>query len=357
MILLILSEFGAVWIGWRKEGGPTKTLKMTGNARVELTDAPDPRPAEGEVVVEPVYSAICGSEMHDYRGDGRAEGNIGHESAGRVAELGAGVARLKPGDRVGVSSVVGCGRPDCPACARGQSTWCPNWRGYADMHAEKFVAAETACLKLPDSVPWREGVLLTGDGLGVPYHASRKIANPGIRTVAVFGLGPVGLGNVLVQTFLGRRVTGVDPSAYRRQAALGLGAREALDPAAGDVAAAVKQAADGAPDVCIEASGRPEALRNCFAIVRTAGTVLICGEQGPVPLSPSDDFIRRDITAVGSWFFHLAEFEGMLDLYRRGLRVGALISHVFPAAEADEAFRRFAAAETAKVLLQWRDPA
>ena len=59
---------------------------------------------------------------------------------------------------------------------------------------------------------------------------------------------------------------------------------------------------DRGADVCIEAAGRPETARQCFRAVRTAGTVVFNGEQPEVELSPSADFIRRDITAVGSWY-------------------------------------------------------
>src|SRR5690606_3873823 len=104
-------------------------------------------------------------------------------------------------------------------------------------------------------------------------------------------------------------------------------------------------------DVCIEAAGRPQTLKQCFAAVRTGGQVLINGEQPGVELSPSRDFIRRDITATGSWFYHFSEFPEMLGLYRQGLDVAKLITHRFQLSQADEAFRAFDAGLTGKVLL------
>ncbi|MFZ1755897.1 MAG: hypothetical protein WBO46_01705, partial [Caldilineaceae bacterium] len=62
---------------------------------------------------------------------------------------------------------------------------------------------------------------------------------------------------------------------------------------------------------------------------------------------------RRDITAFGSWYYHFGEFGQMLALYRRGLAVEKLITHHFPLADADNAFREFAAARTGKVLLTY----
>jgi threonine dehydrogenase-like Zn-dependent dehydrogenase len=222
------------------------------------------------------------------------------------------------------------------------------------MHAERFRVAARACHLIPDDVPWDAGVLLTGDGFGVPYHTSTKILSPEIKTVAVFGVGPIGLGSVLLQAYRGRRVIAVDVSAYRLEMAKRLGASEAVSPEGGEIVQQVRALTGGAgADVCIEAAGRPETALACFAAVRTAGTVVFNGEQPALPISPSDQFIRRDITAVGSWFYHFCEFKPMLELYRQGLRVTDLISHRYPFAQADAAFAEFAAGRTGKVLLEY----
>jgi threonine dehydrogenase-like Zn-dependent dehydrogenase len=304
------------------------------------------------VVIETAVSAICGSEMHTYRGAGAASGNAGHEAVGTVAALGEGVSGLALGERVGASAIAGCGH--CAYCERGQYTWCPDHTFYGSMHAERFVASANACYPLPDDISWEAGVLLTGDGLGVPYHTSRKIASSEIETVAVFGVGPIGLGNVLMQSHLGRRVIAVDLAPERLEMARRLGAAEVLDGGVGDVADQVRALTGGmGADVCIEAAGRPETALACFAAVRTAGMLVFNGEQGEVPLSPSAHFIRRDVTAVGSWFYHFSEIGPMIELYRKGLPILDLITHRFPYTEADKAYSLFASKQTAKVILEW----
>jgi threonine dehydrogenase-like Zn-dependent dehydrogenase len=223
------------------------------------------------------------------------------------------------------------------------------------MHAERFLASANACHPLPEDVSWEAGALLTGDGLGVPYHTSTKITSPEIQTVAVFGVGPIGLGNVLVQAYLGRRVIAIDLSATRLGIAKRLGASSVVNATQAEPVEQVRALTGGAgADVCIEAAGRPETALSCFAAVRTAGTVVFNGEQGALPISPSDHFIRRDITAVGSWFYHFSEFGDMLELYRNGLRIKDLISHRYPFLEAPVAFEMFASARSAKVLLDYR---
>ena len=329
-----------------------KTLRLAGNGVVGIVEASDPVPGPGEVVVETAVSAICGSEMHAYHGAGMEAGNAGHEAVGRVAALGEGVTGLMLGQRVGASAIAGCG--SCSYCERGQYTWCPDNKFYGSMHGERFLAAAHACYPLPDDVSWEAGVLLTGDGLGVPYHTSRKIASPEVETVAVYGVGPIGLGNVLLQSYLGRRVIAVDLAPERLRLAKELGAVDVVDGGTGDAAEQVRALTGGVgADVCIEAAGSPVTAVACFAAVRTAGTVVFNGEQGEVPLSPSAHFIRRDITAVGSWFYHFSEIEAMIELYRGGLPILDLISHDYPFSQAARAYELFASRRSAKVVLVW----
>lgn len=331
-----------------------RTLKLDGQGKCRVIEVPDPIPGPGQVVIRTAVSALCGSELGAFRGAGVAEGNTGHEGMGIVVRIGAGVTRVAVGQRVGASAVAGCGRPACEACRQGQSTWCPAHTFYGSMHAEQFVTVEQACLPLPDDVPDEVGALITGDGLGVPYHTSRKLEGDDIRTVAVFGLGPIGLGNVLLQHHLGRTVIAVDLAPARLQRAAALGAAHTIDARDGDPVNAVKAFTGGkGADAAIEAAGVPQTVKQCFKSVRTAGIVVFNGEQKTVELSPSNDFIRRDVRAVGAWFFHVGEFPAMLRLYRQGCLVGKLVSHTFPLERAQEAYDAFGGGTTGKVLLTY----
>ncbi|MDF2726151.1 MAG: alcohol dehydrogenase, partial [Paenibacillus sp.] len=189
------------------------SLQMNGQQQVGWIEQPMPEPKAGEVVIRTAMSALCGSELGRYRGDGMAQGNTGHEAAGTVVAVGEGVAEPKVGQRVGVSAIAGCGH--CDYCANKQYTWCPKRKFYGSMHAEYFTASALACHVLPDDLSWEIGVLLTGDGFGVPYHTSTKFRSGDVRNVAIFGAGPIGLGSVIMQTYLKRRVIIVDFSAER----------------------------------------------------------------------------------------------------------------------------------------------
>jgi threonine dehydrogenase-like Zn-dependent dehydrogenase len=330
-----------------------RSVRHTGDSRTTIIDAADPVPGAGEVVIRTAVSALCGSELKGYRGGGMPEGNSGHEAVGTVTALGDEVTGLEIGTRVGASAIAGCG--DCTECSHGRYTWCAGRQYYGNMHATHFLAGANACFPLPDDVPWDAGVLLTGDGLGVPTHTSAKIASSNIETVAVFGVGPIGLGNVLLQAHLGRRVIAVDITAARLEIAQRLGAADIIDASTADVPEAVREITKGVgADACVEAAGREASALGCFDAVRTGGIVVFNGEQGPVPLSPSSHFIRRDITAVGGWYYHFSEIPRMMGFYRDGLTVRDMISHSFPFDEAKAAFETFAGGESGKVILEYR---
>ncbi len=336
-----------------------KQVWQVGRERVEVREVPTPTPGPGEVLVRIAASALCGSELGAYRQE-REGCNGGHEAAGVVVEVGPACTRLRPGDRVGICAVQGCGV--CDHCHQGRYTYCERRVGLSGMHAEYVVSRELGCHRLPPDVPWDIGVLLTGDGLGVPFHVARRLAQrtgPG-ALVAVFGVGPVGLGNVLLQSRLGARVIAVDVSEYRLALAQRLGASAGVLPGAGrastavepaDLAAQVRAVCGQAPDICLECAGRQTTLFAALAAVRTEGTVVCIGEQGSAPISPSEHLIRRDITLMGSWFYHFSEYPEMLRLYRDGCRVADLITHAHPLDDAQEAFRRFAAGQTGKTIL------
>jgi len=331
-----------------------KSLRFKGRAEIELVDVAAPVPGPRQVAINTVASALCGSELHGYAGSGFETGNFGHEGAGIVAAVGAGVDGVRVGDRVGVSAISGCGK--CGYCARRQFTWCPDRAFFASMHAETFVTSALACHKLPDDVPWDVGVLITGDALGVPYHTSTMLARYEPETVAIFGLGPIGLGHVIMQTYLGKKVIGVDISPDRLGLARTYGAWQTVDPRSTDAVETIKTLTQGGADACIEAAGKSVTAKQCFAAVRTGGVIAFNGEhQSTIDLSISEDFIRRDITAFGAWFYHFGEYEAMLDLYRKGLPIARLVTHRFPLMQGAEAFRLFAAGQTGKVLLMKPD--
>ncbi len=326
-----------------------KTLEMTGGASSRVIDIPAPQPGPGEVLVQTARSAICGSEMKAYRGAGIPGGNSGHEAVGTVVELGADVTEVTRGQRVGVSAVVGCGK--CDQCARGRYTWCVAARSRSLMHAEQFVIHARCCSPLPDDLPWEPATLLTGDGMGVPWHTAKKIDRADIETIVVMGLGPIGLGNVLLQAHLGRRVIGVDLIDYRVDFAKELGADVSIKADDTLIERLMDLTGGEGADAIIDCAGQRASVANSFLAVRRGGTVVFNGESNEETLAPSRDFNRREIWAVGCWYYFMSEVPEMIALWRGGLDVTRMITHQFPLAEAPAAFELFDRGATGKVLL------
>lgn len=327
-----------------------RAVQMLGRSQVGLIDVPDPEPGEGEVVVQIAASLLCGSELHGYRGEQRMATNGGHEAAGVVVDASRS-RRWRDGDRVGIHAVWGCGA--CDQCARGRYTWCGHWRVCPGLHAELAAAPDHVLVPLPDEVDDEVGALLAGDGLGVPYHTSRRLPTRGGDTVVVVGCGPIGLGNILLHSFRGTRVIALDRVPERIGYAREMGADAVVDVSAVDALPAIRELTGGRlAEAAIEATGRPEGFTLALAAVGPGGTVACCGENGDVPLNVANQLIRRDITVFGSWFYHYAEYPDMIELYRRGLEVGRLVTHRWPLAEAATAYAEFAAGRVGKPALR-----
>lgn len=328
-------------------------VQLLGSSKVKVKEYPAPKITESnEVLVELKASAICGSEMHAFRAQNGQEFNSGHEAAGIIIETGDST-ELAVNDRVGIHAVWGCGK--CKWCKEGKYTYCDNRKQCPGTHAELIVAPEHVCLKLPDDVPFDIGTLLTGDGVGVPYRVSQRLNTKEGEYVCVIGVGPIGLGNTMMQAFLGAKVIAIDINDYRLSLAKELGAEYTINSQYVAPVGSVKEITQGMlANKCIEAVGRPETLRLALQLVSKAGTVMAVGEQGnPVPIGPSADLIRRDVTLMGSWFFHYGEYPEMLKLYRKGLAVEKLITDHFPLSSAQQAFTKFADGKAGKVILEY----
>jgi L-iditol 2-dehydrogenase len=306
---------------------------------VELVEVPVPDPTADQALVRVEASAICGSELK-----APPFTNPGHEAVGIVEHAAAGSDFLK-GERVGISAVNGCGV--CEHCRRGVQIYCSRREpatGYQNMHADYVAVAGTALRRLPQGISPSSAVLLAGDTLGVPVRASRRVPSAAGERILVIGLGPVGLSHTLVRVHAGAEVIAIDPSAYRRQLALTIGATAVFSP--GDDIG-------GQPKLVIECTGRPESIEFSLETVGVGGTVLQSGECPMVQVSPSDTFIRREITYTGSWYYADEDYPEMVRLYEGGLPLEQLATHTFPAEEIDKAYQRFVARESGKVLLLW----
>lgn len=317
-----------------------RSLVCEGDGRVSVLEVPDPEPKQGEALVRIEASAVCGSERGTLM-DGSA-GNTGHEACGIVVD--PGPSTFQAGDRVGLSAVVGCGV--CDRCVAGQELYCrPGATAIGGWHGEYAAVTASALRPLPAGADAADGAMITGDALGVPARGLRRApSTPGDR-VLVIGLGPIGLGHVLVRAFAGAEVVAIGRPEYRRRLALELGAAAVHAPGE-DIGAR--------PQLVIECSGRPACIAQAFELVEDGGTVLQSGGcRTEISIHPSKTFIRREITYTGSWYYATEDYPDMCDLWTDGLPLSRMCTHDVAAADAQPAITDFLDGNSGKILIRW----
>ncbi|ADB50367.1 zinc-dependent alcohol dehydrogenase [Conexibacter woesei] len=314
-----------------------RALSFNAPDDVTLVETPTPEPGPGEALVRIEASAICGSELHARPGE-----NPGHEAAGVVEQAPAG-SGFAVGERVGISAVTGCG--SCSWCRSGVQLYCTvDRRMHTAMHADRVAVPASALRRVPEGTPARDAVLISGDALGVPVRALRRAPSHAGERVLVLGAGPVGLGHVLVRAHAGAEVVVVEPSAYRRELALRLGATTALEPG---------EATGAAPALAIECTGIPACIQQALALVEPGGTVLQSGICRSVEVSPTATFVAREVTYTGAWYYADEDYPEIVRLYEQGLPAERLITHDFGAEEISAAYRAFVSKDSGKVVLDW----
>ena len=331
-----------------------KILHFRGHGNVDIDETAKPTSDENSVVIKVQASALCGSELTRFKGEPfQAEGffNTGHEVVGIIEEVPEN-SPYQPGTRVGARVVQGCGK--CEFCAQKNEIGCPNKQpGYSrNAHAEYYRLGIQGIHPVPDNAEWPEAAILTGDGLGVPVRASRRLGDTKGQKVVVIGLGPVGLSNVLVQSFKGADVIAADLVPYRINHAKTLGAIDAFH--VQDLKPAVMDWTEGSgADIVIIAVGHNDALNQAIDLVRYRGTIFQVGEIAQATINPSAVFIRKEVTWTGSWYYTSADWEDMLGLYQAGLPIDKLITHTYPFEQAQQAYNTFISGESGKVILTY----
>src|SRR5439155_6779069 len=227
---------------------------------------------------------------------------LGHEFCGTVIDVGSGVSGFAPGDRVAVEPHYRCGV--CPRCEAGEYNICRHF-GFAGLMgdggmAQRAVVPAYMLHRLPDAVSLEQAAVL--EPAAVALHAWRRAGvRPG-ETVAVVGLGPIGLLVVMLAVRHGAgRVIAADLSPARLRLARALGATRVVpaEPRAA-VPDLIRQAAGGeGADVAFEVVGSEETLRTCLDATRNGGRVLLVGLAGTVSID-AFAMVNKDLSIITS---------------------------------------------------------
>ena len=313
-------------------------MKAPGVVGVE--EFPRPEVERGAVLMKVLYSGICGTDKHTFRGETiqyagtpherRLEYPLicGHENVGVVAETGGDVLAsdgtpLRPGDRIVPGANVACG--ECWFCRKGFPYYaCERLEDYGNsLNAKRpphlfggwselmYLLPGTPLFRVPDELPSDVAVLT--EVMAVTHGLDAATALPAPHTfrpgdsVAVIGVGPLGLCHVVKARFLKcGELIAIDLLGERLERAELFGVTHAID-AAGckreERIESVRQATGGrGADVVVDCSGVADTFTEALEIVRWGGTVIEAGafvDLGPVPVNPNRDVCTRSVCILG----------------------------------------------------------
>ncbi len=327
-----------------------------------IEDVDVDEPGAGEVLVRTSATGVCHSDLHFMEGSYPTAVPIvlGHESAGVVEKVGAGVTNVKPGDRVVIAFVTSCGH--CDNCVVGRPQICMNsgalGRGdrlrlkgnpiaqFANMSAfaELQLVSSLACVPIPAGVPM-EAAALVGCSVMTGVGAVSNTAKvPVGATVAVVGCGGVGLNVIQGAVLAGAsRIIAVDLMESKLAAAREFGATDVVDGSKGDPVMQVVGMTGGGVDYAFEAIGLAKTAEQCFNMAKRGGTAVVVG-MIPVTQTvnvPGVGFLMEK-SIIGSFYGSTRQTHDMpwlMELYRqKRLKIDELITRRYKLAQINEAY-------------------
>lgn len=296
-------------------------------AQPEVREVATPHAPDGGVVVEVWATGLCHSDWFAWAGhDDIALPHVpGHELAGVIVEVGAGVQHWHVGDRVTAPFVCGCGR--CEWCLRGDAQICPNQQQpgftYWGSFAERVVlyAADTNLVRVADGIAFE-----TAAALGCRFATAFRALNARARLqrgecVVIVGAGGVGLSAVMIAHALGARVVAVDRNPDALARARDLGADDVVATSDGDVPTIVHELTDGGAHVSVDAVGSQPTCTDAILSLRRRGRHVQIGLTpggSARPQVPMDRVVAWELDILGSHGMAASDYPEMLSLIADG---------------------------------------
>ena len=330
-----------------------RALVYHGPGRKAWDEVPDPEITdETDAIVQVDTTTICGTDVHILAGDvpGVRPGRIlGHEAVGTVVDVGDGVHRLSPGDRVLVSCISACGT--CRFCREGRYGQCQEGGGWIlgytinGTQAEyvRVPYADTSTYRIPDGATDQDTLMLA-DILPTGYEVG--VLAGGVRpgdVVAIVGAGPIGLSAITcARLFSPSHIIAIDLSDARLEAARRFGADVTVNDSREDPVAVIRDLTGrlGA-DVAIEAVGSPATFELAVKLVRPGGRIANIGVHGQPATLHLEEQWARDIT-ITTGLVDTGSIPTLMRLITTGqLETSRFITHRFGMDEFEQAYDVF----------------
>jgi len=321
-----------------------------------------PTIGSGDLLVRMHACGICGTDLEKVHGEHITPPILGHEVAGVVERVGEETSGYSVGDHVAVHHHISCGH--CYYCKNGYETLCEEYPkcnldpcGFAELFRvpERLVSGGTVH-RLPESMSFEEAS--QAEPFACCLRALNRVGVKTGGTVAIFGVGPVGLSHLqLLRCFGATRVFAVDLIKKRREFALKLGAAAALDPTSDNVPKTIPLLNGGlGVDLAIVATANPKAVDSALDTIRKGGTILLFGvpARGSLLTMDMSKFFLREVRFQSSYSTSEAEIRAALELIRsRRVKPSETVTHRLPLSQTVDALALAdKAVDALKVLVQ-----
>ena len=329
-----------------------KVARLYDVSDIRFEEEPIPQVGPGEALIRTRTCGICSGEVMGWYMQKKAPLVFGHEPAGEVVEVGAGVADFRPGDRVFVHHHAPCFT--CRACRRGQFVQCPTWRtsriipgGMSEYFLVPKENLSGDVLSLPPHLSFADGSLVEPSACAV--KSLRRSGFQSGERVLIIGLGIMGQLHVALARHAGAgSVIGADFVPYRREKARQLGADLVLDPAQGKIEDALREHTNGQmAEVVIVGPGSIEAMELGIRCAARGGTVVLFTASPPEALlqvSPYHLYFN-EIRLIPSYSCGPNDTCEALRLIAAGvIKAEQFITHRFPFTALYDAYRNAAEA-------------
>jgi L-iditol 2-dehydrogenase len=332
-----------------------------GEGHVEVRDIDEPRVAADQVKIRVEAAGICGTDLHIYHDEFRTVPPVvmGHEIAGVVAEVGAGVTGIEPGMRVTTETYFStCGH--CRYCRSGHANLCLERKsigsGVNGGFTQYVVVPAHNIHKLPENVDFHAGALT--EPLACVVHGVLELATVALGDIAVIA-GPGAIGLLTLQVVKSAGATtimlGTDADANRLALAHDLGADYVLNVQRDDPKTLVTDITEGGfgADVVYECSGAGPAAMQLLDLVRRRGRYVQVGLFGKAVAWNLDQLCYKELVATGSNASVPSAWIKALQLMAAGIvDTKAIISDVYDVTDWQQAFARFEERSGVKLLLR-----
>lgn len=315
-----------------------KAVQLVESGKVlALREVPLPTMGTSDVLVQVKAAGICHSDAHYRSGLSPVDPlplTLGHEVAGVVAEVGTAVSRLKPGDRVCIHYLTTCG--DCKYCNQATEQFCASGQMIGKHrdggYAEYIVVPARSVFILPDEIPFAQGAVMMCSS-ATSLHALKKTRMQPGETVAVFGVGGLGMAAIQLAYALGAAaVYAVDIKEDKLALAQTFGAIP-INAVEQDPVAAITDLTNGrGVDVALELIGLPATMQQAvqsLAILGRAGIVGLSSQS--FSITPYTELLNKETEIIGVSDHLAQEMPLLIDLVQRGkLNVENIVTEIIP---------------------------